>query len=163
MDTSTTSLDDRVAVRLNDSCVENPSTFVSTLLYGSCRDEFTFQESQTFNSSRTAVFVLDLSSVTGDVCIRVVIANKGQPLNTLERRLTFNSCLTASISSLAGSRVSILFSPPESSGTVMVAHGTVATFESTSSAYTLTGPNQSTCRDGQWTNMVKRQTNCEYN
>ncbi len=36
VDTSTTLLDDRVTVRLNDSCVENPTTFVSSLSYGSC-------------------------------------------------------------------------------------------------------------------------------
>ena len=57
--------------------------------------------------------------------------------------MTINSCRTASISSLADSRVSILFSLPESSGTVMVPHGTIETFKSTSSAYTLTGPSQS--------------------
>ena len=167
MDTSTTSQDDRVIVTLHDNCTENPTTFVSTLdlSYGSCLDKFVFQESQPFDSSETAVFALDLSSVTGNACIRVVVAHQSQPdrpLNTLERELKFNSCRTASISSLAGSRVSILFSAPVSSGRVMVPHGTVALFQSTSSAYTLTGPSQSTCRDGQWTNFFERQTNREH-
>ena len=88
VDTSTTSQDDCVAVRLSDSCAENSTTFVSALSYCSCLDDFTFQESQPFNSGKTAVFVLGLSSVTGDVCIRVVVAHQSQPdrtLNTLER------------------------------------------------------------------------------
>ena len=42
VDTSTTLEDDLVAVMLNDSYVENPTTFVSTLLYGSCPDYVTF-------------------------------------------------------------------------------------------------------------------------
>lgn len=159
VDSSTTSQDDRVTVRLNSSCVENPTTFISTLSYGSCPNYITFQESQTFSSSGTAVFELDANSVTGNLCIRVVVAHQSQPnlpLNTLEQQLTFSPCPIADIISLAGSRISVQLSSNETSG--MVPHGTIATFRSSSSAYTLVGPEQSTCRNRRWTNQVERQT-----
>jgi hypothetical protein len=160
VDTNTTADNDRVTVRLNDNCVENPTMFISTLSYGSCHNSVTFQESQAFSSSGSAVFVLNLSSVTGNLCIRVEVAHQSQsnrPLNTLERQLNFSSCPVAPINSLAGSRVSVQFSSSESSGTVD--HGTEAMFVSSSSAYTLDGPSQSTCRNGMWTDIVERQTN----
>ena len=163
VDSSTTSQDDRVTVRLNSSCVENPTTFISTLSYGSCPNYITFQESQTFSSSGTAVFELDANSVTGNLCIRVVVAHQSQPnlpLNTLEQQLTFSPCPIADIISLAGSRISVQLSSNETSG--MVPHGTIATFRSSSSAYTLVGPEQSTCRNRRWTNQVERQTKREY-
>ena len=163
MDTSTTSQDDRVTVRLSDSCIENPTTFMSTLSYGSCPDRTTFQESKPFSNSNTALFELDVNSVTGVLCIRVQVTHQSQPnrpLNTLERQLAFDPCQSAQINSVAGSRVSIQFSSDETSDG-MVPHGTVATFGSSSSAYTLDGPSQSTCRSGVWTNLVERQTKRE--
>ena len=112
---------------LNDSCVENPTTFVSTLLYGSCPDYVTFQESQALSSSGT---VLNSSSMIVVVCIQVVVAHQSQlnhPLNTLERQLTFRSYPVAPINSIASFRVSVEFSVAESSG--QVPHGTIATFK----------------------------------
>ena len=162
VDNSTTSLDDSVTVRLNNSCIESPTSFISTLSYGSCRTDATLQESQSFSSSGTAVFVL--SNVAGELCIRVIVAHQSQPdrpLNTLVRKLIFNSCQTVSITSLTGSRISTQFSPPENSITGTVAHGTVAMFGSTSRAYTLDGPSQSVCRNGVWSNLVERQTKRE--
>ena len=52
--TTTTSQNDRVTVRLNNSCVESPTTFMSTLSYASCPNYVTFQECQNFSSSGTA-------------------------------------------------------------------------------------------------------------
>ena len=153
----------RVTVRLNDSCVEDPTTFVSTLSYGPCPNYILFQKNETFSSSSTAEFVLNTTSVTGELlCIRVVVAHQSQlnrPLNTLDQQLTLNSCAVASINSIAGSRVSVQFSSPENSG--MFPHGTVAMFGSSSSAYTLVGPSQSTCRNGQWTSLDERHTKRE--
>ena len=112
------------------SCVENPTTYVVSLSYGSCRDEFVFEESQAFSSSGTAVFILNLSSVTGDVYIWVVVAHQSQPnhpLNTLERQLNLSSCSTDPINSVASCSVSVELSLAESSG--QVPHGTIATFK----------------------------------
>ena len=164
VNTSNTSLDDRVTVTLNSDCIEDPMTFSSNLSYGSCPNSLTLQERQTFSSSSTAVFVLNLSNVTGELCIRVVVSHQSQPnrpLNTIERQLSFRSCQSAEINSVAGSRVSIQFSSVETSDG-MVPHGTVATFMSSSIAYILVGPSQSMCRNGVWTNLVERQTKREY-
>ena len=96
VDMSTTSQDDRVTVLLNTGCIEDPTTFISALSYGSCPDYVAFQERQAFSSSSTAVFVLNLNSATGDqLCIQVEVSHQSQPnhiLNTLERQLTFRSC-----------------------------------------------------------------------
>ena len=113
VDTSTTSQDERVTVRLNEGCVENPTTFTSTLSYGSCPNSVTFQETQTFSSSSTAVFMVNLSAVTGDLlCIRVVVSHQSQPnrpLNTLERQFTLSSCPVAPINSVTSSSVAVEF------------------------------------------------------
>ena len=161
VDTSTTAEDDRVTVRLNDSCVENPTSFISTLLYyGSCRcPDYVIQHSQAFSSNGTAVFVL--SSVSGDVVyIRVVVAHQSQPnrpLNTLEQQLTFNSCAIAPITSVASSSVSVEFSLAESSG--QVPHGTIATFMPLSVCTDrLVGAEHSRCSNGVWTNLIQRTT-----
>ena len=163
MDTSTTLEDDRVTVRLNDSCVENPTTFISTLLYGSCPDYVTFQESQAFSSSGTAVFVLDLSSVTGELCIRVAVAHQSRPnrpLNTLERQLTFRSCPVAPINSVASCSVSVEFSLAESSG--QVPHGTTATFMPLSVCTDrLVGAEHATCFNGVWSDLSQRTSSCK--
>ena len=157
MDTSTTAADDHVTVRLNNSCVENPTSFISTLSYGSSPD-YVIQHSQAFSSSGTAVFVL--SNVTGDLWIRVVVAHQSQtnrPLNTLEQQLTFNSCLIAPITSVASSGVSVEFSLAESSG--LVPHGTIATFKPLSVCTDqLVGAEHSRCINGVWTNLIQRTT-----
>jgi hypothetical protein len=159
VDTSTTVEDDRVTVRLNNSCVENPTTFVSTLLYGPCPSSVTFQESQTFSSSGTAIFVLNLSSVTGDsVCIRVEVAHQSQPnqpLNTLERQLTFSSCPITPVNSVASSSVTVEFSLAESSG--QAPHGTIATFKPLSvCSDRLVGAEHATCFNGVWSDLSQR-------
>ena len=164
VDASTTLEDDRVTVRLNDSCVENPATFISTLSYGSCPDDLTIQESQAFSSGGTAVFVLNLSSVTGDVCIRVVVAHQSQPnrpLNTIERQLNLSSCSTDSINSVASSSVSVEFSlAHESSG--QVPHGTIATFKPLSVCTDrLVGAEHATCFNGVWSDLSQRTSSCK--
>jgi hypothetical protein len=161
VDTNTTAEDDRVTVRLNNSCVEDPTTFISTLLYGSCPNSVTFQESQAFSSSSTAVFVLNLSSVTGDsVCIRVEVTHQSQPnrpLNTLEQQLTFSSCSVALVNSVASCSVTVEFSLAESSG--QVPHGTIATFKPLSACTDrLVGAENSKCSNGDWTNLSQRTT-----
>ena len=158
VDTSTTAADDRVTVRLNDCCVENPTSFISTLSYGSSPD-YVIQHSQAFCSSGTAVFVL--SNVTGYLpWIRVVVAHQSQPnrpLNTLEQQLAFNSCLIAPITSVASSSVSVEFSLVESSG--RVPHGTIATFKPRSVCTDqLVGTEHSRCINGVWTNLIQRTT-----
>ena len=162
VDTSTTSQDDRVTVRLNGSCVENPTTFMSTLSYGSCPNHVTFQESQTFSSSGTAVFELDLSSVTGDLCIRAIVAHQSQPnlpLNTFEQKLVFSPCLIAPINSVAGSSVTVEFSSAESSG--LVPHGTTAIFKPLMCADRLVGAEHSKCFNGQWSDLSQRTSSCK--
>jgi hypothetical protein len=166
VDTSTTAEDDRVTIRLNDSCVENPTTFnlVSTLSYGSCPNSVTFQESQTFSSSGTAVFVLNLSSVTGDsVCIRIGVAHQSQPnrpLNTLDRQLTFSSCPITPVNSVASSSVTVEFSLAEGSG--QVPHGTIATFKPLSVCTDrLMGAEHATCFNGVWSDLSQRTTSCK--
>ena len=161
MDTSTTAEDDRVTVRLNDSCVENPTSFISTLSYGSSRD-YVIQHSQAFNSSGTAVFVL--SNVTGYLWIRVVVAHQSQPnrpLNTLERQLNLSSCSTDSINSVASSSVSVEFSlAHESSG--QVPHGTIATFKPLSVCTDrLVGAEHATCFNGVWSDLSQRTSSCK--
>ena len=163
VDTSTTSQDDRVTVRLNDSCVENPTTFMSTLSYGSCPNYVTFHESQTFSSSGTAVFELDLSSVTGDLCIRARVAHQSQPnspLNTFEQKLAFSPCLIAPINSVAGSSVTVELSSAESSG--LVPHGTTATFKPVNMCGDrLVGVEHATCFNGVWSDLSQRTTSCK--
>ena len=163
VDTSTTFQDDRVTVRLNDSCVENPTTFTSTLSYGSCPNYATFQETQPFSSSGTAVFMVNLSAVTGDLlCIRVVVSHQSQPnrpLNTLERQLTLSSCPVAPINSVASSSVTVEFSLAQSSGEVP--HGTVATFKPLSVCTDrLVGTEHATCFNGEWSDLSQRTTSC---
>ena len=163
VDTSTILEDDCVTVRLNDGCVENPTTFVSTLSYGSCPDYVTLQDSQPFSSSGTAVFVLNLSSVTGELCIRVVVAHQSQPdrpLNTLEQQLTFRSCPVAPINSVASSSVSVEFSLAESSG--QVPHGTIATFKPLSVCTDrLVGAEHAICFNGVWSDLSQRISSCK--
>jgi hypothetical protein len=164
VDTSTTPEDNRVIVRLNDSCAENPTMFISTLSYGSCRNSVTFQESQTISSSGTAVFVLNLSSVTGDsVCIRIEVAHQSQPnrpLSTLERQLTFSSCSVAPINSVASCSVTVEFSLAESSG--QVPHGTIATFKPLSACTDrLVGAEHATCFNGVWSDLFQRTSSCK--
>ena len=158
VDTSTTAEDDHVTVRLNDSCIENPTSFISTLSYGSCPD-YVIQHSQAFNSSGTAVFVL--SNVTGYLWIQVVVAHQSQPnhpLNTLEWQLTFNSCPIAPITSVASSSVSVEFQPLAESS-VQVPHGTIATFKPLSVCTDrLVGAEHSRCSNGAWTNLIQRTT-----
>ena len=64
MDMNGTLQDDRATVMLNAGCIEDPTTFISVLSYGSCPDDATFQERQTISSSSKAVFVLNLNCVT---------------------------------------------------------------------------------------------------
>ena len=163
VDISTTLQDDRVTVRLNEGCVENPTTFTSTLSYGSCPN-VTFQETQPFSSSGTAVFMVNLSAVTGDLlCIRVVVSHQSQPsrpLNTLERQLTLSSCSVAPINSVASSSVAVELSLAESSGEVP--HGTIATFKSLSVCNydRLVGAEHATCFNGVWSDLSQRTTSC---
>ena len=126
-------------------------------------DYVTFQEIQAFSSSGTAVFVLDLSSVTGELCIRVAVAHQSQlnrPLNTLERQLTFRSCPVAPINSVASSSVSVEFSLVETSG--QVPHGTIATFKPLSVCTDrLVGAEHATCFNGVWSDLSQRTSSCK--
>ena len=164
MDTSTTLQDNRVIVTLNDSCVKNPTTFTTTLSYGSCPNSVTFQKTQTFSSSGTAVFMVNLSAVTGNLlCIRVVVSHQSQPnrpLNTLERQLTLSLCPVAPINSVASSSVAVEFSFSESSGEVP--HGTIATFQPLSVCTDqLVGTEHSTCVNGEWSDLSQRSSSCK--
>ena len=159
VDTSTTLQDDRVSVRLSEHCVENPTTFTSTLSYGSCPNIVTFQETQTFSSSSTAVFMVNLTAVTGDqLCIRVEVSHQSQPnrpLNTFEQQLTLSSCPVAPINSVASSSVAVEFSLAESSGEVP--HGTIATFKPLSVCTDrLVGTEDATCVNGEWSDLSQR-------
>ena len=111
----------------------------------------------------TAVFVLNLSSVTGNLCIRVVVAHQSlpnRPLNTLEQQLTFRSCPIAPINSVASCSVSVEFSLAESSG--QVPHGTIATFKPLSVCTDqLVGAERATCFNGVWSDLSQRTSSCK--
>ena len=153
MDTSTTSQDDRVTVRLSDSCIENPTAFMSTLSYGSCPDHTTFQESKPFSNSNTALFELDVNSVTGVLCIQVEVTHQSQPnrlLNTLEQQLSLKSCSMASNTSVASCSVTVEFSLAG-----RVPHGTIATFKPLSNCTDrLVGTEHATCFNGVCSSSV---------
>ena len=124
--------------------------FISTLSYGSCPNYVTFQETRPFSSSNSAVFVLNMSSVTGGLCIRVVVTHQSQPnrpLKILEQQLTLNSCAIDSINSVASSGVTVEFSLAETSGEVP--HGTIATFKALTCGDRLVGAAR-TCNMLQW-------------
>ena len=110
------------------------------------------------------MLVLNLSSVTGELCIRVVVAHQSQPnrpLNTLERQLAFRSCPVASINSVASCSVSVEFSLAESSG--QVPHGTIATFKPLSlGTDRLVGAEYATCFNGVWSDLSQRTSSCKF-
>ena len=162
MDTNAAAQNGSTTVRLSDSCVENPTTFISILSYGSCPNYVTFQETQIFSSSSTAVFVLNMSGVTGDLCIRVIVAHQSQPdhpLKILEQQLALNSCSIDSINSVASSGVTVEFSLAERSGEVP--HGTIATFKALTCGDRLVGAELATCYNGVWNDLSQRTSSCK--
>ena len=159
VDTSTTSQDDRIAVRLNDRCFEDPSTFQSTLSYGSCPNSQALRQTQTFDSNGATLFKLDVINVVVSLCIQVMVTHQDQsvPLCTYSAQLSFNPCRVAEIHSVSDSGVTVDIS---SSGEVP--HGTVATFGVSSIAFRLIGSSQSICRNGQWDDLSERRSARKY-
>ena len=163
MDTSTTLQDDEVTVKLNDRCIEDPTSFTTTLSHGSCPNHLQYMTSKVFNSSSVASFELDFGNVIGNMCIQVETTHQSQPntpLSTFEQKLTLNSCSVTLINSLASSSVTVEFSLAESSG--VVPHGTVATFKPLSVCTDrLVGAKHASCMNGLWSDLSRRTSSCK--
>ena len=156
VDTSATTQDGRVIVRLNDKCLEDPSTFESTLSYGSCPSSQALRETDSFDSNGVTSFKLDVSNVVESLCIQVIVTHQAQQssLCMYSVHLPLNSCSIAEIRSVGDSNITVKFSLTESSGEVP--HGTVATFEVLSCALQLIGANHATCNNGMWNDLSPR-------
>lgn len=164
MDTSRIFQDDEVSIKLNQRCREDPTSFMTTLSYGSCLSSLQYTLSQTFNSSDVALFKLqlDIENVIGSLCLQVEATNQNRPtspLSTFEQRLPLNSCSVAPINSVASSSVTVEFSFAESSG--QVPHGTVASFDPRSCADQLIGVEHATCVNGIWSDLSRRSSSCK--
>ena len=169
MDTSTTIQDGKVSIRLNGKCREDPTSFFTTLTYGSCLDIIyhskQYVTSKAFNSSGVAPFELqlDIENVIGNLCLQFEITHQSQPNNPLsifEQKLTLNSCPVSPINSVASqSSVTVDFSLAESSGEVP--HGTIATFKPLSSADQLVGAEHAVCVNGTWSDLSRRTSSCK--
>ena len=162
MDTSTTLEDNEVTIKLNKACVENPTSFMTTLSYGSCPNSLQYVTSKAFNSSGVASFELDVQNVIGNVCLQIEATHQGQPyspLSTFEQKLTLSSCFIAPINSVASSSVTVEFSLPESAG--VVPHGTIATFKPLLCADQLVGAEHATCFNGIWSDLSHRTSSCK--
>ena len=157
VDMSTTTQDGRVIVRLNDKCLEDPSTFESTFSYGSCPNSQALCETDSFDSNGAISFKLDISNVIETLCIKVIVTHQSQQADSLcmySDHLSLNSCSVAEIHSVGDSNVTVKFSLSESSGEVP--HGTVATFEIPSCALRLIGAKHATCNNGRWSDLSPR-------
>ena len=164
VDTSKIFQDDKVSIKLNERCLEDPTSFMTTLSYGSCLTNLQYAISQTFNSSGVALFKLqlDIENVIGSLCLQVQATHQNQstsPLSTFEQRLPLNSCSVASINSVASSSVTVEFSLAESSG--QVPHGTIASFTPLSCADQLVGAEHATCLNGMWNDLSHRTSSCK--
>ena len=164
MDTSRIFQDDEVSIKLNKRCREDPTSFMTTLSYGSCLTNLQYAISQTFNSSGVALFELqlDIENVIGSLCLQVQATHQNRstsPLSTFDQRLPLNSCSVAPINSVASSSVTVEFSLAESSG--QVPHGTVASFNSLSCADQLIGAEHATCLNGMWNDLSHRTSSCK--
>ena len=163
MDTSTAVEGDEVTVKLNDRCIEDPASFMTILSQGSCPNSL---PSQAFNSSGVASLKLHTENVIGNMtlCIQVDTAHQSRPnspLGTFEQKLTFKSCFTATINSVASSSVTVEFSLAENSG--VVPHGTTATFKPLLCADQLMGAKHATCLNGMWSDLSHRTSSCKSN
>ena len=162
MDTSTILQDNQITVKLNERCVEDPTSFMITLSYGSCPNSLQYVTSKAFNNSGVASLELDVQNVIGNVCLQVEATHQSQPnspLSTYEQKLTLNSCSVAPINSVASSSVTVKFSLPESSG--VVPHSTIATFKPLLCADQLVGAEHATCFNGMWSDLSHRTSSCK--
>ena len=161
VDTTTTSQDDRITVRLNNRCVEDRSMFRSTLTYGSCSNGQNSPVTTNFSGSGIASFMLNVSNFFGDVCIRAetTYQNQQEPLCTDMKQLKFIFCSVAEIHSVADSSVTLNFSATAILGEVP--HGTVATFKVLGCVDILVGTKHSTCHNGKWSDLSFRTSYCK--
>ena len=164
MDTNRIFQDDKVSIKLNERCREDPTSFMTTLSYGSCLTNLQYAISQTFNSSGVALFKLqlDIENVIGSLCLQVQATHQSRPtspLSTFEQRLPLNSCSIAPINSVASSSVTVELSLAESSG--QVPHGTVASFNPLSCVDQLVGAEHATCLNGMWNDLSHRTSSCK--
>ena len=157
----------KVIVKLNDRCKEDPTSFMTTLSYGSCPNSLQYmcmtKSSKVFNSSGVASFKLDIENVIGNVCIQVEMTHRSRPnipLRTFEQELILNSCSIALINSVASASVTVEFSSAESSG--VVPHGTIATFKPLLCADQLVGVEHATCFNGMWSDLSRRTSSCKF-
>ena len=84
VDTSTTLQDDKVTIKLNKGCKEDPTSFMTTLSYGSCPNSLQYATSQVFNSSGVASFELqlDIENVIGNMCLQVEMIHQISTVTT---------------------------------------------------------------------------------